>query len=106
LEQQGDAMKQLREGAAKLSKKLAEQGQGQTGQQSHDGQASGNEDDPLGRPSATRHVGEGPDKNLIPSELAMQRAREILEELRNRAGDQALSPEDRAYIERLLKGLY
>jgi uncharacterized protein (TIGR02302 family) len=106
LQQQGDAMKQLREGAAKLSRKLAEQGQGQTGQQSHDGQASDNEDDPLGRPSATRHPGEGPDKNLIPSELAMQRAREILEELRNRAGDQALSPEDRAYIERLLKGLY
>ena len=106
LQQQGDAMKQMREGAAKLSKKLAEQGQGQTGQQSHDGQASGNEDDPLGRPSATRNPGEGPDKNLIPSELAMQRAREILEELRNRAGDQALSAEDRAYIERLLKGLY
>jgi uncharacterized protein (TIGR02302 family) len=106
LQQQGDAMKQMREGAAKLSKKLAEQGQGQTGQQSHDGQATGNEDDPLGRPSATRNPGEGPDKNLIPSELAMQRAREILEELRNRAGDQALSAEDRAYIERLLKGLY
>lgn len=106
LKQQGDAMKQMREGAAKLSKKLAEQGQGQTGQQSQDGQASGNEDDPLGRPSATRHPTDGPDRNLIPSELAMQRAREILEELRNRAGDQALSAEDRAYIERLLKGLY
>ena len=106
LQQQGEAMKQMREGAAKLSKKLAEQGQGQTGQQSHDGQASGDQDDPLGRPSATRHPAEGPDKNLIPSELAMQRAREILEELRNRAGDQSLSAEDRAYIERLLKGLY
>lgn len=106
LQQQGDAMKQLREGAAKLSKKLAEQGQGQTGQQSKDGQASGDQDDPLGRPTATRRPGEGPDRNLIPSELAMQRAREILEELRNRAGDQALSAEDRAYIERLLKGLY
>ncbi len=106
LKQQGDAMRQLREGAAKLSKKLAEQGQGQTGQQSHDGQASGDQDDPLGRPTATRHPGDAPDKNLIPSELAMQRAREILEELRNRAGDQALSAEDRAYIERLLKGLY
>ena len=106
LKQQGEAMRQMKEGAAKLSKKLAEQGQGQTGQQSHDGQASGSQDDPLGRPSATRHPGDGPDKNLIPSELAMQRAREILEELRNRAGDQALSAEDRAYIERLLKGLY
>jgi hypothetical protein len=106
LQKQGEAMKQLREGAAKLSKKLAEQGQGQTGQQSHDGQASGDQDDPLGRPSATRNPAEGPDKNLIPSELAMQRTREILEELRNRAGDQSLSAEDRAYIERLLKGLY
>ncbi len=106
LKQQGEAMRQMQEGAAKLSKKLAEQGQGQTGQQSHDGQASGSQDDPLGRPMATRHPGDGPDKNLIPSELAMQRAREILEELRNRAGDQALSADDRAYIERLLKGLY
>jgi uncharacterized protein (TIGR02302 family) len=106
LKQQGEAMKQMREGAAKLSKKLAEQGQGQTGQQSHDGQATGNEDDPLGRPSATRNPSDGPNKNLIPSELAMQRAREILNELRQRAGDQGLSAEDRAYIERLLKGLY
>jgi len=34
--------------------------------------------------------------------MERQRARDILEELRRRAGDGTLTPEERAYIERLL----
>jgi hypothetical protein len=106
LRQQGEAMRQMQEGAKKLGKKLAEQGQGKMGQQGKDGEAGANNDDPLGRPRATRNPDLGPSKNNIPSEQAMQRAREILEQLRNRSNDQNLGETERGYIERLLKGLY
>jgi uncharacterized protein (TIGR02302 family) len=106
LRQQGDAMKEMQKGAQKLGKKLAEQGQGKTGQQGHEGEAGGNNDDPLGRPRASTNPDTGPNKNTVPSELAMRRAREILELLRNRSNDQNLSDTERGYIERLLKGLY
>ena len=43
---------------------------------------------------------------MLPSELAMRRAREILESLRARANAPNLPRVDRDYIERLLRGLY
>ncbi len=100
LRQQGEALKDMLGGAKKLGKKLSEQGQGK------DGQAGGKDDDPLGRPRATHSPQTGPDKNLVPSEMAKRRAREILEKLRNRSNDQNLGETERGYIERLLKGLY
>jgi hypothetical protein len=48
----------------------------------------------------------GPERDMLPSELAIQRAREILEMLRSRAGDAGLPRLERDYIERLLRGLY
>jgi uncharacterized protein (TIGR02302 family) len=106
LRQQGEAMKGLQDGAKKLGKKLAQQGQGKMGERGKDGEASGKEDDPLGRPRATHNPQTGPDKNLVPSEMALRRAREILDQLRNRSNDQNLGETERGYIERLLKGLY
>lgn len=106
LRQQGQAMKDLQKGAEKIGKKLAQQGQGKTGEQGKDGEAGGQNDDPLGRPRASRSPDTGPNKNTVPSELAMRRAREILQQLRNRTNDEGLSETQRAYIERLLKGLY
>lgn len=106
LRQQGEAMKQMQDGAQKIGKKLAQQGQGKTGEQGKDGEAGGNNDDPLGRPRASHNPNTGPDKNTVPSELAMRRAREILEQLRNRSNDQNVGETERSYIERLLKGLY
>lgn len=106
LQQQGEAMKQMQEGAKKLGKKLAEKGQGKTGAQGKDGEAGGSDDDPLGRPRATRNPDQGPDKNAVPSEMAIRRAREILEQLRSRSNDQNLGETEKGYIERLLKGLY
>ena len=101
LRQQNEAMKRLREGLGKMAEKL-----GREGQQGEGGQSGNAEDDPLGRPRATHSPGTGPDKNLVPSELAMRRAREILEELRAKANAQGLDDETKAYIDRLLKGLY
>jgi uncharacterized protein (TIGR02302 family) len=103
LQQQGQAMRDMQEGAKKLGKKLAE---ARKGQQGRDGEAGNNTDDPLGRPRATHNSDNGPDKNLIPSELAQRRAREILEQLRNRSNDQNLGETEKDYIERLLKGQY
>jgi uncharacterized protein (TIGR02302 family) len=106
LQQQGEAMQKMQEGAKKLGKKLAEQGQGKTGEQGKDGQAGGSNDDPLGRPRATHNPDQGPNKNVLPSEMALRKAREILEQLRNRSGDHNLSDTEKSYIERLLQGLY
>jgi uncharacterized protein (TIGR02302 family) len=106
LRQQGDAMKQMRDGAKKLGKKLAEQGKGKSGQQGKEGEAGGDENDPLGRPRATRNPDNGPKENMVPSELSMRRAREILETLRQKYDDPNLGSGERAYIDRLLRGLY
>ena len=106
LRQQGEAMKQMQEGAQKLGKKLVEQGKGRTGQQGKESEAGGNSDDPLGRPRATRNPDTGPHKNMVPSELSMRRAREILEGLRQRYDDPNLGSGEKAYIDRLLRGLY
>jgi hypothetical protein len=43
---------------------------------------------------------------MLPSELAIRRAREILEMLRARANTPDLPRIDRDYIDRLLRGLY
>ena len=106
LRQQGDALKQMRDGAQKLGKKLAEQGKGKSGQQGKDGEAAGDNNDPLGRPRATRNPDNGPNKNMVPSELSMRRAREILETLRQKYDDPNLGSGEKAYIDRLLRGLY
>ncbi len=106
LQQQGQAMQQMQQGAKKLGQKLAQQGQGKTGQQGKDGEAGGTDDDPLGRPRGTNNPDQGPNKNAVPSEMAIKRAREILEQLRNRSNDQNLGETEKGYIERLLKGLY
>src|SRR6185312_600113 len=78
-EQQTLALDKLRQGA----KSLAEQMMGQMGQQGRMGRAlNGNGDrDPLGRPLPTPGLDNG-DSVKVPEEVDIQRAREILEELR------------------------
>jgi hypothetical protein len=103
---QGDAMAKLREGAQGLARQMMQQGQGQQGSQGRTGEARGDDRDPLGRPMPNRGEDFGPERDMLPSELAIQRAREILEMLRSRAGDQGLPRIERDYIDRLLRGLY
>lgn len=106
LGEQGDALAKLREGAQGLAREMMQQGQGQQGNQGRTGEARGDDRDPLGRPMPSRGEDFGPDRDMLPSELAIQRAREILEMLRNRAGEQGLPRIEKDYIERLLRGLY
>jgi hypothetical protein len=60
----------------------------------------------LGRPFRSTGEDFGPERNMLPSEMAVRRAREILEMLRSRANIPDLPRIDRDYIERLLRGLY
>jgi uncharacterized protein (TIGR02302 family) len=106
LGEQGDALAKLREGAQGLAREMMQQGQGQQGSEGRTGEARGDDRDPLGRPMPSRGEDFGPDRDMLPSELAIQRAREILEMLRSRAGEQGLPRIEKDYIDRLLRGLY
>lgn len=106
LEQQSEALDALREGAQSMARQMMQQGQGNTGNVGRHGQARGDDRDPLGRPRANRGEDYGPDRNMLPGEAAIRRAREILDILRSRANNPDLPRIDRDYIERLLRGLY
>lgn len=103
---QGRALQALRQGAQDMMNQMM-QAMGQqpgTGQNPGPyGQGSSGPDDrdPLGRPRASN----GPDfgnRVKVPDEIDIQRAREILDAIRERLGDR-LSPEiEKQYLERLL----
>lgn len=103
---QGDALAKLREGAQGLARQMMQDGEGQQGSEGRTGEARGDDRDPLGRPMPSRGEFHGPERDMLPSELAIQRAREILDMLRSRAGEQGLPRVEKDYIERLLRGLY
>jgi Domain of unknown function (DUF4175) len=105
LGEQGQALDNLRRGAQSLAQQMMQQGQGQQGSQGRTGEARG-DTDPLGRPMPQRNEDYGPDKDMLPSELAIRRAREILDMLRSRASEPELPRLERDYIDRLLRGLY
>ncbi len=106
LGQQGQALAKLREGAQSMVREMLQQGQGQKDNQGRNGEARGDDRDPLGRPMPNRSEDFGPERDMLPSELAIRRAREILDTLRARAGEQGRPRLERDYIDRLLRGLY
>lgn len=96
---QASALDALRRGSRDMMQKMQEaMGQGQSGQQ---GDSQGGKD-PLGRKQGQTGPDFG-DETKVPGEIDIQRAREILDEIRRRLGD-ALSPQmEKDYLERLLK---
>jgi uncharacterized protein (TIGR02302 family) len=93
---QSDALQQMREGAKKMAEGM------QQGGASRYGQNGEQQRDPLGRPQRFQ----GPDAGnsvKVPDEIDMQRAREILEELRRRLAQPARPPVELDYFERLLR---
>jgi len=106
LGEQGEAMSKLREGAKGMAQQLMQQSRGQQDSQGRNGEARGDDRDPLGRPLPSSGEDPGPLKDMLPSELAIERARQILDMLRSRAGESDLPKIERDYIDRLLKGLY
>ena len=96
---QSEAVAQLRQGAQALLQSLADRfgaGAGQTGQEGHD---------PLGR-LLDSGTSSGDQSVKIPEQSDTQKAREVLDELRRRAGDPSRRPTERDYLWRLLHQLY
>jgi uncharacterized protein (TIGR02302 family) len=101
---QGRALEALRQGARDMLNQMmqAQQGQGQGQQQGQAGQGNQGGRDPLGR---ARQDSKNPldDGNTkVPDEIDVQRAREILDAIRQRLGNNPTQEEERRYLERLL----
>jgi uncharacterized protein (TIGR02302 family) len=92
---QGEALDQLQQAQRELAEQMRQNGEDGSG-----GDQAGR--DPLGRnPPGQGDIDRGDVK--IPEESEMHRSREILDELRRRAGDRARPTLEREYIDRLLK---
>ncbi|MSU88173.1 TIGR02302 family protein [Rhodobacteraceae bacterium 2CG4] len=102
LDRQADVMDALRDGIRGLGEEMqqAQQNQGNMGEQPGEGYANDNRD-PLGRPSGARGNIRS-DENMLPGVDAMQRARELFDEIRRRAGEQSRPTEELDYLRRLL----
>ena len=103
LDSQSEAMDALREGMQDLAEQLAQQQGQQQGQQgqAQNGNQQGNRRDPLGR-EAGADGQLGTEDNLLQDEDVYRRAREILDELRKKSGDQSRPTEELDYFKRLL----
>ncbi|WP_141059818.1 TIGR02302 family protein, partial [Brucella melitensis] len=98
-DQQGNALDALRRGGHDMMQKM-QQAMDQEGQSQ--GMKGGKGRDPLGRQSGTDGTGFG-NNVKIPGEIDIQRAREILDEIRRKLGN-ALTPQmEKEYLQRLLK---
>jgi len=99
---QGEAIDQMRQGANSLARQMME-GMGQTGRMGERGGTDGEtEVDPLGRPLRT--TGQDPGASTkVPTEIDIQRAREIMQELQRRLGERTRPTLELDYLERLLR---
>ena len=101
---QGKAMEALRKGAGEMMGQMQaqqRQGQGQGPGEAQTGSGGQNGRDPLGRPQRA----DGPDfgdQVKVPDEIDIQRAREILDSIRRKLGDNLGPDVERRYLERLL----
>lgn len=104
LDLQSEAMEALREGMTQLGEALAQEQGAEPGQ----GQAEGNRaegpplQDPLGRQAGNNGAFGSDENGLSDGEDAQQRARELLDLLRDRAAEQTRPELERDYLRRLL----
>ncbi|WP_454852172.1 TIGR02302 family protein [Rhizobium binxianense] len=104
VEGQGRALEALRQGARDMMNQMMQAQQGQPGQQGPNGQVGqGNQNgrDPLGLPRQTQGPDFGNDVK-VPDEIDVQRAREILDAIREKLGNNPTQEMERRYLERLL----
>ena len=106
LEDQMEALDQLNRGAEELSEALRQQGQGQQAAQgSRTGRGQRGDDreaDPFDRPTGAFGAIDGTGTD-VPDRALIDRARELLEELRRRSADQTRPALELDYLERLLE---
>ncbi|WP_045837428.1 TIGR02302 family protein [Hyphomicrobium sp. 99] len=94
--QQGQALEQMRQSAQQMAEQM------QKNAQQRLGRGGNSPRDPMGRPQRAQ----GPDLGTsvkVPDAIDAQRAREILEELRKRSGENRRPQDELEYIDRLLK---
>jgi hypothetical protein len=94
VESEKNVLQAMREGSDALTRKLQEANNGKQG--------DGANEDPLGREQGSRGPSFGKDVK-VPSQSEMERARNILQELRRRAAERGRPQEELDYIDRLLK---
>ncbi len=104
---QGRALDALRKGTREMMNQLMAQmqqgqGQGQGQMPGQMGQGGQNGRDPLGRGRNDSSFGDNPDNNMVPDIIKAQRAREILDAIRERLSNNPTFNEERRYLERLL----
>ncbi|MBB6488409.1 TIGR02302 family protein [Rhizobium lusitanum] len=101
---QGRALDALRKGTRdmmnQLMAQMQQQGQGQGQMPGSTGPKGQNDRDPLGRPldGPIDH----PDREMVPNVIDAQRARQILDAIRERLSDNPTLSDERRYLERLL----
>lgn len=99
---QTEALDKLRQGSQAANRMLAQR-MGGSGLVREPGQAQG---DPLGRPLYNGQGQADDDTVKIPTQADIQKAREVLDELRRREGDAHRPAAERDYLDRLLRELY
>jgi hypothetical protein len=108
VQNQGRALEALRKGTRDMMNQLMaqmqqQQGQGQGQQQGQAGQGNQNSRDPLGRPSGDKPgIFDETNENKVPDIIKAQRAREILDAIRERLSNNPSLSDERNYLERLL----
>ncbi|GAA6209536.1 TIGR02302 family protein [Cognatishimia sp. WU-CL00825] len=101
IDQQAEAMDALREGMRSLGDALAQNQSGQSDGQGRADNQSGQNNDPLGRNQGNGGQA-GTDQGLLQGEDVYRRARDLLDEIRRRAGETDRSDQERGYLKRLL----
>ena len=103
---QGNAMQGLRKGAEAMAKEMMQRGVGDEGNYGRHSESGGDRNDPLGRPMPRSGADFGPDKNILPKESEIMRARDIMNDLRSRSNDRQRPKIELDYLQRLLDGLF
>ncbi len=100
IDRQAEAMEALRDGMRALGEAMAESNQRNQGQQGDNAQMAGRQkSDPLGR-----NLGGSPgvEQDMLQGEDVYRRARDLLDDIRRRAGENARPERERSYLRRLL----
>jgi len=107
IDRQAEAIEELREGMRSLGEALAEErgerrpGEPGPGEERQAQQGAGGDRDPLGR-TIGQSGRSGSDDNMLQGEDVYRRARDLLDEIRRRAGEQERPELELDYLRRLL----
>ncbi|MBL4873825.1 MAG: DUF4175 family protein [Rhodobacteraceae bacterium] len=101
LNEQADAIENLREAIRRLGEEMQQASQVRNGLQEGETQDTTAGDDPLGRPLGRMGTTESGD-TYVPDQNTSERARELLDEIRRRSGDIDRPDAEIEYLKRLL----